>query len=114
MTVQPDLFLNGDDGEIKMACYVLFRQGHTQEAWNFYRASRPYLELKRQRLLRAEFQCERRINGERCPATTELQLHHVTYIHRFFEGIDDVRIVCRSCHLERTGGDDFPMAAAAA
>jgi hypothetical protein len=108
-------FVDGTDEEIRYACWMMFLHGQTREAWEYYRASGPYLKLKRQRMLRAQFRCERQIGGTRCPAKDELQLHHLTYARRFFEDINDVRILCRPCHIERSGGgDDLPMAAAAA
>lgn len=34
----------------------------------------------------------------KCPSTTKLQVHHLTYINIFKETLADVVILCKSCH----------------
>jgi len=48
--------------------------------------------LKLLRLIIAKDQCEC------CGATSQLELHHITYERLTCEDIDDLRVVCRSCH----------------
>jgi hypothetical protein len=62
--------------------------------WRTY-ASRDHIEYKLIRVKRMEFakdQCEH------CGAKDHLSLHHMTYVRIFNELLEDVRILCRSCH----------------
>jgi len=45
-----------------------------------------------------------------CPATTHLEVHHVTYNRVGAERIEDMRCLCRTCHqsLEESGNKYIP------
>ena len=61
-----------------------------------YLTSPEWYKLKQQRLLIANHTCE----STNCRATTGLHLHHVTYERLLNERIDDLRIICSSCHTK--------------
>jgi len=75
--------------------------------WKLYTGNPMYIPapLKRQYLQSIEWEALKLLRliiakdrCECCGSTTRLELHHVTYERLTNEDIDDVRIVCRSCH----------------
>lgn len=67
-------------------------------------AYREYLESNHWRELRAAAFKHYGRKCSRCPATNRLQVHHVVY--RFpwtFGVVDDLRILCRTCHEREHG-----------
>lgn len=62
---------------------------------------REYLQSKRWQQVRlTAFSFYGRICA-RCPATTDLQVHHRHYETLFHEGVGDLLILCRRCHLKQ-------------
>jgi 5-methylcytosine-specific restriction endonuclease McrA len=59
-------------------------------------ATAAYKELRKGALERARHRCER------CGAAAALQLHHLHYDSLGHEGLDDVVILCDSCHSSET------------
>lgn len=57
-----------------------------------YLSSPQWKALKQQRLTLANHKCEN------CSSTSRLELHHVTYARLKNEHINDVLILCNSCH----------------
>jgi len=76
-----------------------------------YLKSPAWKKLKQQRLSIANHKCE----ATSCNHTTKLQLHHETYIDLLHEDIDQLRILCKTCHskLHRitrySRADDHPI-----
>lgn len=64
----------------------------SRESKQNYLSSPQWQTLKRQRLALANHKCEN------CRSTSKLELHHVTYVRLMNEHINDVAILCNSCH----------------
>ena len=73
-----------------------------REVWNRYMASRDWQLKRRKALERAGGRCEK--HGG---ATDFLQVHHLTYIRRFREALDDLQVICRACHDFVSGVSDI-------
>lgn len=64
----------------------------SRKAKETYLHSKAWKELKLQRLAIANNCCEH------CHSTTDLHLHHINYANLQNESIDDVCILCSTCH----------------
>ena len=62
------------------------------ERWGRYLASRDWALLKRAVRLRANNLCERCVKGRL------EQVHHLTYIRKYCERLEDLQGLCRRCH----------------
>jgi hypothetical protein len=70
-----------------------------------YLKSHTWEQRRQGALKRAEGKCQL------CPATTRLQVHHVTYDRVGCEQIEDLRVLCEPCHKEihRNGKPFLPL-----
>jgi 5-methylcytosine-specific restriction endonuclease McrA len=91
-------------------CLLYAKQSIFYWAWDG-RQYAQYKILRQKRLVHAGFQCEK------CAAKGSLHLHHLTYVRVGNELLDDVQILCPSCHrkadterhrLEKAGLGDPP------
>jgi 5-methylcytosine-specific restriction endonuclease McrA len=57
-----------------------------------------YLSSTKWRTKRKEVFAARGEKCEKCTSTTSLQIHHLTYENVFNEKLEDLQILCRSCH----------------
>lgn len=64
-----------------------------RERWNCYMASREWRLLRNQVRNRSGGFCER------CDHSPATDVHHLTYIRRFNECLEDLIDLCRGCHL---------------
>lgn len=69
-------------------------QGLTEwrSRYRLYLRSHAWQQRRQGALRRAEGRCEL------CPATSNLQVHHVEYMRCGSEQVEDLRVLCKSCH----------------
>lgn len=88
-----------DDGTWRTVANISER-----ERYQRYLASREWAVLKRLVHARSEGLCER------CKANIADQVHHMTYIRKYREQLDDLLHVCRKCHEFVSGKSDLDPA----
>ena len=66
--------------------------GEWRDRYRLYLRSFAWKQRRQGALRRAENRCEL------CPATSRLQVHHVTYTRCGKEQVEDLRVLCKSCH----------------
>lgn len=59
-----------------------------------YLSSEHWKRFRAKALAHAGYRCRK------CPATTTLQVHHLTYDRLGHELLEDVVVLCNSCHIE--------------
>jgi 5-methylcytosine-specific restriction endonuclease McrA len=65
-----------------------------REVWGRYMTSREWNVKRRAALARANGHCERCGHW-----SLTLQVHHLTYLRRFREWLEDLAVYCDGCHL---------------
>ena len=63
--------------------------------YHLYLRSKKWQRIKRRKLQRANFKCER------CNSNLMLQVHHKTYQHVYHEPLEDLIVLCEVCHLDK-------------
>jgi len=67
-----------------------------REVYRLYMSSKFWKRIKRERLIKDNFQCVL------CSSREALQLDHLQYTMMGSETLDDVRILCKQCHAKHT------------
>lgn len=75
--------------------------GDTKDKYMLYLASRDWGVLREMVMGRCDGICER------CKWKPATQVHHLTYIRKYREQIEDLQAICRQCHEFTHGKSNF-------
>ena len=75
----------------------IFRRNQRRQSYNDYLRSDDWQHVRRLKLEFAGHRCER------CGATDDLHVHHLTYDRFGHENLTDLQVLCKPCHQTAHG-----------